>query len=498
MRLLFKPHLLVLLCSTGLFAASGVLYVKSRAPDGVNETPLAAQASPVAQPASVPAYTPARIDQWVAPVALYPDPLLAQILMASTYPASVIQAAQWSQDNPQMQGDAAIRAVSGQPWDASVKSLVAFPQLMSLLGENPPWVQNLGDAFLAQPKDVMDSVQRLRALAQQTGALKTTPQQKVTTTTRAAPLVTAAKTATPSPASQTIIKIEPADPQVVYVPTYNPATVYGAWPAASYPPVSLPPPGQQFANSFVKGFGYSLGVATTYALFSSIDWDDDHHHHDHDHNHDHDHDHDHDHGGYAHNGDNITINVNNFNKITGERRTDINRVWQHNPQYRNGVPYLDNAANNTFHRVNTPVGLSATQHSPTNLERQRQAAMAQLHNATGSTPLQAPRVTATSAQHKVASQQLARHDNHRGYDSPQATRHPLRAKGDTLSALSKPHVSPHSLQANALSSNTGWRAQQPQERHSRHLSSLTSEQRAADREHLFAHRSEPHEPVLRR
>lgn len=130
---------------------------------------------------ATPAYTAAQIDQWTAPIALYPDALLSQILMASTYPASVIQAAQWSKDNPKMQGDAAIQAVSGQPWDASVKSLVAFPQLMSLMGENPSWVQSLGDAFLAQPKDVMDSVQRLRLLAKQTGTLQSTPQQTVTT-----------------------------------------------------------------------------------------------------------------------------------------------------------------------------------------------------------------------------------------------------------------------------------------------------------------------------
>mgnify|MGYP000031346098 FL=1 len=98
--------------------------------------------------------------------------------MASTYPTNVAQAVQWSHDNPLKQGDAAIQAVSGQPWDASVKSLVAFPQLMALMGENPQWVQNLGDAFLAQPQDVMDSVQRLRQLAQQTGSLKSSTEQK--------------------------------------------------------------------------------------------------------------------------------------------------------------------------------------------------------------------------------------------------------------------------------------------------------------------------------
>jgi Protein of unknown function (DUF3300). len=140
MKLPFKPHLLVLLCSAGLFAASGVMLVKSRAtvpaaPAPVAQQPVVAQSAPVV----TPVYSAAQIDQWVAPVALYPDPLLSQILMASTYPSNVIQAAHWSKDNPKMQGDAAIQAVAGQPWDPSVKSLVAFPQLMSLMGENPPW-----------------------------------------------------------------------------------------------------------------------------------------------------------------------------------------------------------------------------------------------------------------------------------------------------------------------------------------------------------------------
>lgn len=145
MKLPFKPQLLVLLCSAGLFAASGVMFVKSRATEPVAPAPVAQQpaappAAPAAQPAPVvaPAYTAAQIDQWVAPIALYPDALLSQILMASTYPANVIQAAQWSKDNPKLQGDAAIQAVANQPWDPSVKSLVAFPQLMSLMGENPP------------------------------------------------------------------------------------------------------------------------------------------------------------------------------------------------------------------------------------------------------------------------------------------------------------------------------------------------------------------------
>lgn len=142
MTLPFKPHLIALVCSAGLFAASGVLYVKSRAPEAPAQaaTPAPEQTqTAVPAPVAKTTFTTAQIDQWVAPVALYPDALLSQVLMASTYPANVVQAVQWSRDNPTLQGDAAIQAVASQPWDPSVKSLVAFPQLMaqSAMGAKP-------------------------------------------------------------------------------------------------------------------------------------------------------------------------------------------------------------------------------------------------------------------------------------------------------------------------------------------------------------------------
>lgn len=162
MTLPFKPHVLALICSAGLCAASTGLYIKSRtveAPVEPQSTQLAvSDAAAVTLPATVsaPPVTPAvvksafstaQIDQWVAPVALYPDSLLSQVLMASTYPANVAQAVQWSHDNPLKQGDAAIQAVSDQPWDASVKSLVAFPQLMALMGEKPAMGAKPGRCF---------------------------------------------------------------------------------------------------------------------------------------------------------------------------------------------------------------------------------------------------------------------------------------------------------------------------------------------------------------
>ncbi|MEB6379931.1 DUF3300 domain-containing protein [Leclercia adecarboxylata] len=525
MKLPFKPHLLVLLCSAGLLAASGVVYVNSRAPETVTQPPPpapAAQTAPVpatdpAQPVPV-VYTAAQIDQWVAPIALYPDSLLSQILMAATYPTNVIQAAQWSHDNPRMQGDAAIQAVAGQPWDPSVKSLVAFPQLMSLMGENPPWVQNLGDAFLAQPKDVMDSVQRLRLLAQQAGALQSTPQQKVTTVPKTEPAKVSASsttsTSTSAPAP-TVIKIESADPQVVYVPTYNPSTVYGTWPNTSYPPVYLPPPpGEQFTDSLVKGLGFSLGVATTYAIFSNIDWDDnddwDHHHHDDDH-----------HGGYSRNGDNnININVDNFNKISGER-LDANRGWQHNPAYRGGVPYASSQLNNRYAqntpavRRTTPTGLSAaTPQGHVNRDAQRQAAMTQMERSTGKNLSQTARPVARDGQRQAAHQQLnqlSQRNNYRGYDSarPQRVERATHTQRDAQRSAAR-QESTHKVQpqqrtahaqqrtaqthprANALSGNdsrsANWQAQQQRGIQSRQQSLRHVEQRSGGRTQMSERR----------
>ena len=461
MKLPFKPHLLVLVCSAGLFAASGVMFVKGRAtepaaPAAVTQQPAppAAPAAAQSAPAVAPAYTAAQIDQWVAPVALYPDALLSQILMASTYPANVIQAAQWSKDNPKMEGDAAIQAVASQPWDPSVKSLVAFPQLMSLMGENPPWVQNLGDAFLAQPQDVMDSVQRLRALAQKTGALQSTPQQTVTTVTKPAPAKTStAETTTTTTSAPTVIKIESADPQVVYVPTYNPNTVYGTWPNAAYPPTYLPPtPGEQFGNSFVNGLGFSLGVATTYAIFSSIDWDDDddwdHHHDDWD-----------NHGGYNRNGDNnININVENFNKISGQRLTDANRTWQHNPAYREGVPYPTNQLNTRFHSTNTATGLSSAQQKPVNRDSQRQAALSQMEKSTGKTFPQTARTGTKDVQRQASGEQLkqiSQRNNYRGYDTkPQTAKRSTTQQRENRQAVTQRQRNAfHSPRSNALCSS---------------------------------------------
>ncbi|EFB3999083.1 TPA: DUF3300 domain-containing protein [Escherichia coli] len=516
MTLPFKPHVLALICSAGLCAASTGLYIKSRtveAPVEPQSTQLAvSDAAAVTFPATVsaPPVTPAvvksafstaQIDQWVAPVALYPDALLSQVLMASTYPTNVAQAVQWSHDNPLKQGDAAIQAVSDQPWDASVKSLVAFPQLMALMGENPQWVQNLGDAFLAQPQDVMDSVQRLRQLAQQTGSLKSSTEQKVITTTKkavpvkqtvTAPVIPSNTVLTANPVitepATTVISIEPANPDVVYIPNYNPTVVYGNWANTAYPPVYLPPSaGEPFVDSFVRGFGYSMGVATTYALFSSIDWDDDwddddhdHHHHDNDDYHHHDGGH-RDGNGWQHNGDNINIDVNNFNRITGEHLTDKNMAWRHNPNYRNGVPYHDQDMAKRFHQTDVNGGMSATQLPAPTRDSQRQAAANQFQQRTHAAP-----VITRDTQRQAAAQRFNEAEHYGSYDDFHdfSRRQPLTQQQKDAARQRYQSASPEQRQAVRERMQTNPKIQQRREAARERIQSASPEQRQAVREKM--------------
>jgi hypothetical protein len=188
---------------------------------------------PTTGPADTPVATvpfkPEEVEQVVASIALYPDSLLAQVLMASTYPLEVVQADRWTKANKSLKDKALADALNKQPWDASVKSLVNFPQVLTMMSEKLDWTVKLGDAFIADQKQVMDAVQRLRQKAQASGNLKTTSEQNVKVEVVAA---------TPSqPASQVIV-VESSSPSVVYVPTYNPTVVYGGWPYPAYPPYS--------------------------------------------------------------------------------------------------------------------------------------------------------------------------------------------------------------------------------------------------------------------
>ncbi|EKB9389120.1 TPA: DUF3300 domain-containing protein [Pseudomonas aeruginosa] len=251
----------------------------------------------------------AELDQMLAPLALYPDALLAQVLMASTYPGNVADAVTWSTEHPDASGEEAVRQVAAQPWDPSVQSLVAFPSLLVILGQDPAWVQRVGDAFLAQPEAVMDSVQRLRRQAQAAGNLQSNEQQQVSSSTAESS----------SEATQTII-IEPADPQVVYVPSYDSNVVYGSWPNPSYPPVSYPPPPGYYLGA---GLAFGVGVAIIGSLWGDCDWD---------------------------NGD-VDIDVNRYNTLNSNRPINANQnTWRHNAANRNGVPYRDRASREQYGR----------------------------------------------------------------------------------------------------------------------------------------------------
>jgi len=175
--------------------------------------------APVTAVARTQALGPAQLDQLTASIALYSDPLLGAVLTAATYPLEVVEAARWLEDpaNAALRGDQLAAALQAQPWDASVKSLVSFPGVLRTMNDHLQWTERLGDAFLAQQADVMDSVQRLRQRAAAAGSLRSTAQQSVS-------------------AEDGTLGIEPANPDVVYVPYYDPTVVYGPWPWIDYPP----------------------------------------------------------------------------------------------------------------------------------------------------------------------------------------------------------------------------------------------------------------------
>jgi len=267
----------------------------------------------LAQQAEQTVFKQEELDQILAPIALHPDPLVSQILMASTYPLEVVQADRWAKQNAKLKGDALTAALEKQDWDASVKSLVNFPQVLTMMSEKLDWTQKLGDAFLADQKVVLDTIQKLRAKAQESGNLKTTQEQTVIV-------------------EEKIIKIEPANPQVIYVPSYNPTVVYGAWPYPAYPPYYYYPPGYVATSMFAFGAGVAMGAAWGYAWGNS-NWG----------------------------GGNVDVDVNrNFNsnrnidrsKYQGGDRGQGGR-FQHNPEHRKGVSYRDQGTSQKFNRAST-------------------------------------------------------------------------------------------------------------------------------------------------
>ena len=216
-----------------------------QAPEPVQQMPQPVQQMP--QPLAGALVSPQQLDSLVAPIALYPDPLLSQVLVAATYPLQIVQAAQWLQQNPGLTGPALEDAARQQNWDPSVQALLMFPDALRLLNENVQWTTSLGNAFLAQQADVMDAVQRLRAQAQNAGTLTSSPQ--MTVSSQPAPL----------PGAPPAVVIQPANPQVMYVPVYDPLYVWGP-PVYPYPALWYPRP------YFGTVLGFGPGITIT-ALF---------------------------------------------------------------------------------------------------------------------------------------------------------------------------------------------------------------------------------------
>jgi len=290
-----------------------------------------------------------QIDQMLAPIALHPDALLSQILMASTYPLDVAEAAQWSKAHPDQQGDEAVKVIEDKPWDPSVKSLVAFPPVLAMMDEKPDWVQTLGDAFLADPSRMMDRVQYMRRKAKEEGNLESSEQMKVSMqdpeeadddaadTAAASDTDTAAAAAAAPQAEPTtvvvqqapaqVIVVEPAQPEVVYVPTYNPTVVYGTWWWPLFRPWYWRPVGYGYGAGVATGIAFGIGIAARASLWGGVRWG-------------------------RGRGD-VNINVNRYNNINPNNRIqsrDGNTKWNHNPDRRGGTPYRDSGSREKYGR----------------------------------------------------------------------------------------------------------------------------------------------------
>jgi hypothetical protein len=290
-----------------------------------------AQAQQPATPAQAPAAAQddqldqAQLEALLAPIALYPDSLLMQVLMASTYPLEVVQAKRWLGEgtNAQLKGEALSSALNDQPWDPSVKSLVPFPDVLTMMNDQLDWTQQVGDAVLGQQQDVMNSVQALRGRAQANGSLQSGPQQTVSVTNNVVVPPPADAPPPTVPAPQQVISIAPTQPEQVYVPAYNPSVVYGSWPYPQYPPTYYPPPpAWGVGNALLTGMAFAGGVAVVGSLFgwASPSWG---------------------------RGD-VDVNVNRYNNINANRNQISNNRWRHDESHRHGVAYRNDEVRNRY------------------------------------------------------------------------------------------------------------------------------------------------------
>lgn len=260
----------------------------------------AAEATAPPPASDQPNFKPEEIEQLVAPIALYPDSLLAQVLMASTYPVEVVEAERWMKANANLKGDALAKELEKKTWDASVRSLVNFPDVLAMMSEHLDTTVKIGDAFIGQREEVMQAVQKLRAKAQAEGNLKSNEQQNIKAT---------------SEAGTQVIVIESSNPDVVYVPTYDSTVVYGGWPYPAYTPYPYYPPGYVASNVLSFGVGVACGVAWGYA------W-----------------------GGCNWGGNDIDIDIDrNTNRNTNIDRSKFKNSqrgnFKHDPSHRRGAAY---------------------------------------------------------------------------------------------------------------------------------------------------------------
>lgn len=280
-------------------------------------TPKPGQATatptPTATDKDQPKLTADQLDSLVAPIALYPDPLLSQSLVASTYPLELIQAAQWIEKNPKLKGDELTKEIEKQEWDPSVQATAVVPDLLKRLTEDITWTHNLGNAFLEQQSEVMDAVQRLRKKAKDAGKLDSSEQQKVETKTVE---------------SKTVIEIQPTSTSVVYVPTYSPTVIWGPPMYYPYPPIYYPP---YYGGAWL---GFGVGVAVGIGISGGWGW-----------------------GCGWGGGGNVYINHNNTFVKNNNIRTGNNvnvggaggrSNWNHNPSHRGGAPYASTNSANKF------------------------------------------------------------------------------------------------------------------------------------------------------
>ena len=324
----FRLRVVAIGCVALLVPGEGVFFAQTATPKPPPAAAAAASPAPAAtaEPEAVK-LTADQLDALVAPIALYPDSLLAQTLVASTYPLEIIQLQQWLAKNKNLKDKALADAVAKQPWDPSIQSMAAVPEVVKRLSDDVQWTTDLGNAFLAQQSEVMDAAQRMRKKAKDKGALESNEQQKVETKVVE---------------EKTVIVVESANPEVIYVPSYSPTVVYGP-PVYPYPPIYYPPypPGAAFVSF---SFGVMMGAAIWGGSCCGCGW-----------------------GG----SNNVNINVNNnFNRNTNINRGGAGGVggvggaggvggvggaggagggkWQHNPSHRGAAPYGDKSTANKY------------------------------------------------------------------------------------------------------------------------------------------------------